>query len=271
MAKEEGETRRVKIGSLDPNENNPRQTLPSVRRLAKMIRQSEWVQPLQAVKEGRRFRLIAGHCRLEAAKLLNEDAKAAGERTPWPTLPVQIVDADELGLEVINGAENLGRADLNLYERGKLFHGIKKRHGLTYGQIGEKFAVGEMTVGNELRIFEQIAPECADGIAKLADRGMSRREINGILRAMVDGKKSHQEQIAYLEKLTAADAPPPEPKKRKPRKPKDEDEDEVADPIRDFMRELEKLPDSPAKKAAKMTAAFMMGGKRSPLRAIGRL
>jgi hypothetical protein len=99
---------------------------------------------------------------------------------------------------------------------------------------------------------------------------MPRREINGILRAMVDGKKSHQEQIAYLEKLTSADAPPPEPKKRKPRKPKDS-EDEVDDPIRDFMRELEKLPDSPTKKAAKMTAAFMMGGKRSPLKVIAKL
>ena len=263
----------IKIERLDANPDNARQApKTAVKRLAKMLAVSGWISPLQVVATGKRYTLVAGHCRLAAAQLLNAQAAKRGEKPPWPALPCEVLERDALALDIVNGAENLGRSNLNIYERGKLFHGLKSRHGLTNAEIGERFALGAMTVGNELRVFEQIAPECVEGISKMVDRGLPRRQINGILRAMVDGKKSHQEQIAYLEKL-GEDGGEKSERKKKPAKASADPRDDspVDDPITTFLRALDKLPPSNARKAALLAARFMYGGKRSPIKQIAKL
>ena len=75
------------ITMIDASPDNHRRELTGVPELAESMRQIGLMNPLQVVKDGGRYRLVAGHRRLAAAVLLK-----------WETVPVRVLEvADRKG------------------------------------------------------------------------------------------------------------------------------------------------------------------------------
>ncbi|MBQ1946504.1 MAG: ParB/RepB/Spo0J family partition protein, partial [Clostridia bacterium] len=100
-------TMEISLGDIDPNPDQPRREFDkeALKQLADSIAQSGVLQPLLVVKEGVRYRIVAGERRYRAARM-------AGLRTV-PCLVKNLTDEEIMEAALI---ENLQREDLNPIE-----------------------------------------------------------------------------------------------------------------------------------------------------------
>jgi ParB family chromosome partitioning protein len=139
----------------------PRQKLDpeALEELAASIREHGLIQPLIVSQasdaEARRYQLIAGERRLEAARL-------AG----LTMVPVIIREATPREMLELALVENIQRADLNPLEQAAAYRHLMDDFGLTQEQVAERVGKSRVAVANSVRLLrlpEEIKNSLAQG------------------------------------------------------------------------------------------------------------
>ena len=145
-------TNSAPIDSIGANPYQPRSSMDAeeLEGLAASIRENGVLQPLLVQPEADGYRLIAGHRRLEAARL------AGLERVP-------IVVRQEAGDNVLLLAlvENLQRADLSPLDEAAAYRELSRRFGLSTEEIGDRTGKSRSAVANSMRLLE-LSPEARE-------------------------------------------------------------------------------------------------------------
>ena len=136
------------VDAISPNPLQPRQKIApeELEELAASIREHGLIQPLIVSQvsdaETRRYQLIAGERRLEAAKLagLAKVAVVIREATPQEMLELALV-------------ENIQRADLNPLEQATAYRHLMDDFGLTQEQVAERVGKSRVAVANSVRLL----------------------------------------------------------------------------------------------------------------------
>jgi len=140
-----GEPLLVSVDLIRPNPHQPRKTINQelIAELAASMKTSGIIQPLIARRTGNDFELIAGHRRLQAAKL-------AG----LATVPVIIRDVDNFTQAQLALVENIQREDLNPIERAQGYRALMDQLGLTQAELAGRMGEERSGVANYLRLLE---------------------------------------------------------------------------------------------------------------------
>lgn len=157
------------LEQLRPHHRNPRGPIDpsSVLELAESMEGLGLLQPIVITPDGR---VVAGHRRLAAAKLLG-----------WETIAVTVrADLTELEQIVAMTVENLQRADLSPLAEARAFRALLDE-GLTVADIVRRTGVGRSRIDASLRLLDLDAET-----AELADRGDLPMGAIGLLARVTD-------------------------------------------------------------------------------------
>ncbi|MBW2091017.1 MAG: ParB/RepB/Spo0J family partition protein [Deltaproteobacteria bacterium] len=127
-----------------------------IESLADNIKEVGQIQPINLIKRGSRYEIIAGHMRYLAIKKLGRK-----------TINALIMDADKTEVALIRASENLKRRNLSPIEEGAVYADLIDEHGMTKMGIAEKFGVPASTVKYKLDLLN-LHPE----IQKLIHKGL---------------------------------------------------------------------------------------------------
>jgi len=151
----------VPVDAIAPNPMQPRQNIAAeaLEELAASVREHGLIQPLIVSQvseaETKRYQLIAGERRLEAAKLagLIKVPVVIREATPQEMLELALV-------------ENIQRADLNPLEQATAYRHLMDDFGLTQEQVAERVGKSRVAVANSVRLLrlpDEIKSSLAQG------------------------------------------------------------------------------------------------------------
>ncbi len=141
--------RSIPLASIDPDPDQPRKSFAGIAELAASIDDVGLLQPPVVKPIGKRFQLVAGERRYQAAK-------AAGRR--------EIVCAvrefaDEAQAMLAQLVENFQRQELNPLEQCQAFARLcapvaEGGGGLTQAEAGKKFGLCQSAVANRIRLLK---------------------------------------------------------------------------------------------------------------------
>jgi ParB family chromosome partitioning protein len=181
--------RLVAIDQIDPNPDQPRQTMGDLSELMASIAEKGILEPLIVRPKGGRYQIIAGERRYQAAVQVG-----------LADLPVVIrdVDADEvIELALI---ENLQRKDLTPFEEAEALHGVAEKQGLTHEDLARRLGKSRTSITETLAINKM--PEDVKTLCRLADIS-SKSLLLQIVRESTPGK-----MMALIERITRDGAAP---------------------------------------------------------------
>ena len=137
-------TMEIALGDIDPNPDQPRRDFDreALQQLADSIAQSGVLQPLLVVKEGMRYRIVAGERRYRAARM-------AGLHTV-PCLVKDLSDQEIMEAALI---ENLQREDLNPMEEAAGIRALMDKCGYTQEMAAKRMGRSRPAVANILRLL----------------------------------------------------------------------------------------------------------------------
>lgn len=201
----------VPIEALLADENNARGGLPQIDALARTIATTKRIIALEVVSvPGDCYRVIAGHRRLEAARLLNfwaekqrpEAARLGlGNVAPWPTLPCEVVPP-EFDAPAWAVAENMSRENLNLWERGKALSTLRDSGGKTNGEVAKMLGMAPSGVALAVQIYRELSEPCVLLLSRWVVRDdYSKSAVNSLLRRTLGGSnkaRTVEEQEAFF-------------------------------------------------------------------------
>ena len=204
-------TMEISLGDIDPNPDQPRREFDkeALKQLADSIAQSGVLQPLLVVKEGVRYRIVAGERRYRAARM-------AGLHTV-PCLVKNLTDEEIMEAALI---ENLQREDLNPIEEAMGIRSLMDKCGYTQEMAAKRVGRSRPAVANILRLLtlpEKVQKLVKDGklsagharvLAGMEDQDMQLK----LAQTVIDKELSVRE----LEKLASVK---PEPVKPLPQLP----------------------------------------------------
>ncbi len=129
---------------IDPNPNQPRQTIDpqKLEELARSMTEQGIVQPLVVRRTGSRFQLIAGERRWRAAQ-------NAGF-TRVPALVRNATDAELLEIALV---ENIQREELNPIEEAGAYRRLISELGYSQEQVANRVGKDRSTIANLLRLL----------------------------------------------------------------------------------------------------------------------
>jgi len=107
-----------------------RRNLRNLEELKKSIQEIGLINPITITED---YHLVAGYHRLEACKQLG-----------WKTIPVKIMDADELTAQLIEIDENLIRNELTVLERAEILKKRKEIYEAKYPESKQYVAGGKI-------------------------------------------------------------------------------------------------------------------------------
>jgi len=181
----------IEVGQIKSNPYQPRHEMDteSLRDLASSIKQHGILQPLIVTKvihqTGRgqevEYQLVAGHRRLEAAKIAR-----------LPYVPAIIRDSTEQQKLELALVENLQRTDLNAIDRARAFKQLQEEFDLTHEEIAQKVGRSRESVTNTMRLLnlpEQVQQALRQG-----------RISEGHARS-ITGIKNTAAQLALFEEM----------------------------------------------------------------------
>ena len=134
----------IALGDIDPNPDQPRREFDrdALQQLADSIAQAGVLQPLLVVKEGMRYRIVAGERRYRAARL-------AGLHT----VPCLVKDMDDQEIMEAALIENLQREDLNPIEEAMGIRALMDKCGYTQEMAAKRVGRSRPAVANLLRLL----------------------------------------------------------------------------------------------------------------------
>ncbi len=143
-ADEDSLVREIPISDLDPNRSQPRKAFDSesIEQLADSIRQKGLLQPILVVRDGVRYRIVAGERRYRACRL-------AGLKTV-PCFIREFGEAEQLEAALI---ENIQREDLNPIEEAQAIQSLISHFDYTQEEAARRLGKSRPAVANQLRLL----------------------------------------------------------------------------------------------------------------------
>ena len=148
--------RMVPIDELDPNPNQPRQVMGDLAELMASIAEKGIIEPLVVRQRGRRYQIIAGERRYQAAVQV-------GLRE----IPVVIREVDESELIEIALVENIQRKDLTPFEEAEALHSLATRCGYTHEDMARRLGKSRTAITESLSLNGM--PDDVKNLCRLAD------------------------------------------------------------------------------------------------------
>jgi ParB family chromosome partitioning protein len=148
--------RLVPIEDVEPNPNQPRQSLGDLSELVASIRQKGMLEPILVRPIGSRFQIVAGERRYRAAM----DAGLA----EIPCIVRRCSDAEVMELALI---ENLQRKDLTPLEEADGLRVLAETYGYTHEVMAEKLGKSRSSITEVLSLTAM--PESVRELCRLAD------------------------------------------------------------------------------------------------------
>jgi ParB family chromosome partitioning protein len=173
----------VPIDQLDPNPNQPRQVMGDLSELMASIAEKGIIEPLIVRQRGRRFQIVAGERRYQAAVQV-------GLRE----VPVIIRDIDDDEVIEIALIENLQRKDLTAFEESEALHGLATRCNYTHEDMARRLGKSRTSITESLALNNM--PEEVKNLCRLAD--ISSKSL--LLQIVRQGDP--EKMVALIEKLT---------------------------------------------------------------------
>jgi ParB family chromosome partitioning protein len=148
--------RLITIDLIDPNPDQPRQTMGDLSELMASIAEKGILEPLVVRCRGGRYQIIAGERRYQAAVQVG-----------LLELPVVIRDVDEDEVIELALVENLQRKDLTPFEEAEALHAVAEKQGLTHEDLARRLGKSRTAITESLAINKM--PEEVKTLCRLAD------------------------------------------------------------------------------------------------------
>jgi ParB family chromosome partitioning protein len=133
----------VPLAKIVASPRNPRRKTGHIEELAASMQAYGLLQPIVVRPEAGQFEVIAGHRRLEAARLLG-----------WTDLPVLIRNDQHDDAYLLTIVENLQRDDLSPREEAAALELLLRERGWTTVQVARAINRSQPYVSKRLRVFE---------------------------------------------------------------------------------------------------------------------
>jgi len=175
------------ISEIDPNLSQPRKAFDEEKlsQLAESIRQKGLLQPILVVKEGQRYRIVAGERRYRACRI-------AGLHT-IPCIIREFDEAQQLEASLI---ENIQRENLNPIEEAQAIQSLINHFGYTQEDAARKLQKSRPAIANQLRLLS--LPETIQAMVVSGDLSAGHaRVLAGV------SPESRQLELAHLCVLNA--------------------------------------------------------------------
>ncbi len=135
----------VAVDQVRPSARNPRHKLDGIDELAGSLREYGLLQPVVVRHVDGGYELIAGHRRVEAARLLG-----------WAEIAAVVRDETDSQAYLLTLTENLQRQNLSPREEAAALDRLASENGWTTRQIGSAIQRSHMHVSRRLRVFEDV-------------------------------------------------------------------------------------------------------------------
>ena len=174
--------RMVPIDQIDANPNQPRQVMGDLSELMASIAEKGIIEPLIVRQRGRRFQIIAGERRYQAAVQV-------GLRE----IPIVIRDSDDNEVIEIALVENIQRKDLTAFEEAEALHSLSTRCNYTHEDMAKRLGRSRTAITESLSLNNM--PDEVKNLCRLADIH-SKSLLLQIVR-----QGDHQKMVALIEKI----------------------------------------------------------------------
>jgi len=174
--------RMVPIDEIDPNPNQPRQVMGDLSELMASIAEKGIIEPIIVRQRGRRFQIVAGERRYQAAVQV-------GLRE----IPIVIREVDDNEIIEIALIENLQRKDLTPFEEAEALHALASRGGYTHEDLARRLGKSRTAITESLSLNNM--PEEVKNLCRLAD--IHSKSL--LLHVVRQG--DHQKMVALVEKI----------------------------------------------------------------------
>jgi ParB family transcriptional regulator, chromosome partitioning protein len=148
--------RLIPIEDIDPNPDQPRQSMGDLAELTASVREKGVLEPLLVRRVDGRFQIIAGERRYRAA----QEAGLA----ELPCVIRESSDAETMEIALI---ENLQRKDLSAFEEADGLKVLAEKYGYTHEDMAEKIGKSRSTITESLSLTAM--PEEVRQLCRLAD------------------------------------------------------------------------------------------------------
>ena len=134
----------LKITQVEPNKNQPRQKFDDdkIDALADSIKEHGVIQPIIVVKNGKRYKIVAGERRWRAAK-----------KAGLKEIPVVIREYTDREIAQIALIENLQRENLNPIEEALGYRTLMNKFDMTQEEVSLKIGKSRSAVANSIRLL----------------------------------------------------------------------------------------------------------------------
>ncbi len=174
--------RMVPIDQIDANPNQPRQVMGDLSELMASIAEKGIIEPLIVRQRGRRFQIIAGERRYQAAVQV-------GLRE----IPIVIRDSDDNEVIEIALVENIQRKDLTAFEEAEALNSLATRCNYTHEDMARRLGKSRTAITESLSLNNM--PDEVKNLCRLADIH-SKSLLLQIVR-----QGDHQKMVALIEKI----------------------------------------------------------------------
>jgi ParB family chromosome partitioning protein len=148
--------RLVPIDEIDPNPNQPRQVMGDLSELMASIAEKGIIEPIITRQRGRRFQIVAGERRYQAAVQV-------GLRE----IPIVIREVDDNEIIEIALIENIQRKDLTPFEESEALQSLGSRCGYTHEDMARRLGKSRTSITESLSLNN--IPEEVKNLCRLAD------------------------------------------------------------------------------------------------------
>ena len=193
--------RMVPIDTIDPNPNQPRQVMGDLSELMASIAEKGIIEPIIVRQRGRRFQIVAGERRYQAAVQV-------GLRE----VPVVIREVDDDEVIEIALIENIQRKDLTPFEEAEALHGLATKCSYTHEDMARRLGKSRTSITESLSLNNM--PDEVKNLCRLAD--IHSKSL--LLQVVRQGDP--QKMVALVEKLSRDGGATREVVRRETAKPK---------------------------------------------------
>lgn len=148
--------RLIPIEDIDPNPNQPRQSVGDLSELVASVREKGVLEPILVRPSGSRFEIIAGERRYRAAMEVG--------LAELPCVVREATDAETMEIALI---ENLQRKDLHAFEEADGLKVLAESYGYTHEKMAQKLGKSRTSVTEVLSLTNM--PEEVRELCRLAD------------------------------------------------------------------------------------------------------
>ena len=173
----------LRITLVEPNKNQPRHSFDDdkIQELAESIAVHGVIQPIIVVKNGERYKIVAGERRWRAAK-----------KAGLKEIPAVIRNYSEFEIAQIALIENLQRENLNPIEEALGYQTLMDKFDMTQEDVSSKIGKSRSAIANTLRLLSLDEP--------IREKLISGEISSGHARAIL-GVDSPKTRLAVLEAI----------------------------------------------------------------------